>query len=64
MSKALFLGRILTVAVIVAAILSTAAHATPYPPSMAGHSAPAVSQPFSSSGQSHLLDFGVGSRMK
>jgi hypothetical protein len=64
MNRALFLGRILTLVVIVAAIVSKAAQAAPYTPSMAGHSAPAVSQPFSPSGQAHLHNFGVAPRMK
>jgi hypothetical protein len=54
MSRALFLGRILTLAVIVAAIVSkTAAAATYTPPSTAGCSEPAASQLFSAWG-----DFG------
>ena len=64
MNRALFLGRILTLAVIVAAIVSKAAHAAPYTPSTAAHPAPAMSQPFSSSGRAHLQNFGVEPRMK
>lgn len=47
MNRALFLGRILTLAVILAAIVSKAAQAAPYtPPSTAGCSEPAASQLF------------------
>ena len=64
MNRALFLGRILTLAVIVAAIVSKAAQAAPYTPSMGGHRAPAISQPVSASGGSHVFNFGVDPRMK
>ena len=64
MNRVLFLGRILTLAVILAAIVSKAAHAAPYAPSTAGHPAPAISQPFSASATAGLNNFGVEPRMK